>query len=180
MIASDRTGSNGTAALDGDAASGARQGASTLDAGAVRRAGLTARVRAAPRSQAEPPATKVDGPEASPLPAATSLEDGLKGHFIAPPPDPPLNGKTVPYLPRGVRLADDPVRGLRVLQAPERALQLDPVGEAILTSLDGRTLDEIVAELAARYDAPEAVILSDVASFLDDLIARRMVFVRSA
>ncbi|KGJ15241.1 pyrroloquinoline quinone biosynthesis protein PqqD [Paracoccus sanguinis] len=99
---------------------------------------------------------------------------------MPPPPDPPLEGKTVPYLPRGVRLADDPVRGLRVLQAPERALQLDPAGEAILTSLDGRTLDEIVAELAARYDAPEAVILRDVASFLDDLIARRMVFVRSA
>lgn len=179
MTASYRTGSNGTPALDGDPASGARQGASTRDAGVVRRAGLTARVLA-PRSPAEPPETRVVGPETSPLPAATSLDDGLKGHFIAPPPDPPLNGKTVPYLPRGVRLADDPVRGLRVLQAPERALQLDPVGEAILTSLDGRTLDEIVAELAARYDAPEAVILSDVASFLDDLIARRMVFVRSA
>ena len=98
--------------------------------------------------------------------------------FSPPPPDPPLAGGTIAYLPRGVRLAEDRVRGLRVLQAPERAMQLDAVGEAILTALDGRTLDQVVSGLAAAYDAPEPEIRADVTAFLQGLIDRRMVFVR--
>ena len=60
----------------------------------------------------------------------------------------------IPYLPRGVRLADDRVRGIRVLQAPERAMQLDAIGDAILGELDGnRSMAAIVSTLAARYNA---------------------------
>ncbi|WEF24363.1 pyrroloquinoline quinone biosynthesis peptide chaperone PqqD [Paracoccus sp. S3-43] len=85
----------------------------------------------------------------------------------------------IAYLPRGVRLACDRVRGIRVLQAPERAMQLDAIGDAILSELDGaRTMAGIVRDLAARYSAPEDQIAGDVRDFLTGLIERRMVFVR--
>ena len=85
----------------------------------------------------------------------------------------------IPYLPRGVRLADDRVRGIRVLQAPERAMQLDPIGDAILSELDGiRSMGAIVSDLAARYNAPPDQIAGDVRDFLTGLIERRMVFLR--
>ena len=68
-----------------------------------------------------------------------------------------------------------------VLQAPERAMQLDQIGEAILSELDGaRSLDRIVRDLAARYDAPVDQIGGDVRDFLTGLIERRMVFVRDS
>ncbi|QBX35971.1 pyrroloquinoline quinone biosynthesis peptide chaperone PqqD [Paracoccus liaowanqingii] len=87
----------------------------------------------------------------------------------------------VPYLPRGVRLQSDRVRGIRVLQAPERAMQLDQIGEAILTELDGtRSMDGIIAGLTARYKAPPEQIAGDVRDFLTGLIERRMVFVKDA
>ncbi|MEI4263391.1 pyrroloquinoline quinone biosynthesis peptide chaperone PqqD [Roseovarius sp. D0-M9] len=87
----------------------------------------------------------------------------------------------IPYLPRGVRLSDDRVRGIRVLQAPERAMQLDSVGDAILSEVDGaRSMSAITAVLAARYNAPEDQIAGDVRDFLTGLIERRMVFLRDA
>ena len=85
----------------------------------------------------------------------------------------------VPYLPRGVRLAQDRVRGIAILQAPERALQLDPVGHAILSALDGtRSMAAIAADLAARHDAPPERIAADIRDFLTGLIERRMVFLK--
>nr|WP_240643649.1 pyrroloquinoline quinone biosynthesis peptide chaperone PqqD [Paracoccus siganidrum] len=90
-----------------------------------------------------------------------------------------MGSDDIPYLPRGVRLADDRVRGIRVLQAPERALQLDPIGDAILSELDGnRSMAAIVSDLAARYHAPRDQIAGDVRDFLTGLIERRMVFLR--
>jgi pyrroloquinoline quinone biosynthesis protein D len=86
----------------------------------------------------------------------------------------------VPFLPRGVRMHDDRVRGLKVLLAPERVMKLDATGEAILGELDGNTpFGTIVARLAARYDAPEARIAEDAARFLDGLVERRMVELRT-
>ena len=85
----------------------------------------------------------------------------------------------VPYLPRGVRLENDQLRNIRVLQAPERAMQLDQIGDAILGELDGaRSLAQITRDLAARYDAPVEEIAGDVRDFLTGLIERRMVFLR--
>jgi len=92
---------------------------------------------------------------------------------------PLITPQDIPYLPRGVRLQDDRVRGIRVLQAPERAMQLDQIGDAILGELDGsRSLDQITRDLAARYDAPVEEIAGDVRDFLTGLIERRMVFLR--
>ena len=86
----------------------------------------------------------------------------------------------VPFLPRGVRIHDDRVRGLKVLLAPERVMKLDATGEAILGELDGETsFGTIVARLAARYDAPEVRIAEDAARFLDGLVERRMVELRT-
>ncbi|MDP5308739.1 pyrroloquinoline quinone biosynthesis peptide chaperone PqqD [Paracoccus spongiarum] len=94
-------------------------------------------------------------------------------------PAPLIAPEDIPYLPRGVRLADDRVRGIRVLQAPERAMQLDPIGHAILSELDGtRSMAHIARDLAARYEAPEDQIARDLRDFLTGLIERRMVFLK--
>lgn len=92
-----------------------------------------------------------------------------------------INSACVPYLPRGVRLHDDRVRGIRVLLAPERAMQLDPVGDAILSELDGqRSLVEVVLTLCTRYSAPAEQIEGDVQDFIRGLVDRRMVFLACA
>lgn len=80
-----------------------------------------------------------------------------------------------PALLRGVRTQFDPVRGIWVLLAPERVLKLDAVGAAILAETDGqRRFGEIVAILAARFDAPAERIAADAGAFLRSLIERRM------
>ncbi|MBA85504.1 pyrroloquinoline quinone biosynthesis peptide chaperone PqqD [Thalassobius sp. S69A] len=82
-----------------------------------------------------------------------------------------------PYLPRGVRLARDRVRDQTVLLAPEKAVALDMVGEAILTRVNGTdTLDQIITDLAATFQAPRGQIAGDVQTFLQALRAR--VFLR--
>lgn len=94
---------------------------------------------------------------------------------------PLIGSDDVPYLPRGVRLADDRVRGIRVLQAPERAMRLDATGDAILRELDGsRSMGTIAADLAGRYQAPVDQITADMRDFLSGLIERRMVFLKGA
>ncbi|WP_138471498.1 pyrroloquinoline quinone biosynthesis peptide chaperone PqqD [Poseidonocella sp. HB161398] len=86
-----------------------------------------------------------------------------------------LSAASVPVLPRGVRLHEDKVRGGWVLLAPERALSLDSIGLAILTEIDGRrSLGEISEDLAARYEAPAAAILSDCIDYLGALCDRRI------
>ena len=90
---------------------------------------------------------------------------------------PRISNAAVPYLPRGVRLHDDRVRGIRVLLAPERAMQLDPAGDAILSELDGkRSLAEVILLLCNRYAAPAEQIEADVRDFITGLVDRRMVF----
>ena len=82
-----------------------------------------------------------------------------------------------PYLPRGVRLAQDKVRGGTVLLAPEKAVALDAIGEAILTRVTGdASFADIVTDLATTYNAPRDQIETDVQTFLQGLRAR--VFLR--
>jgi pyrroloquinoline quinone biosynthesis protein D len=86
-----------------------------------------------------------------------------------------LGPHQVPRLLRGVRVKNDPVRGIRVLLAPERVLKLDPIGSAILAETDGeRTFGAIVARLAEAYDAPSDRIAADAGAFLMSLVERRM------
>jgi pyrroloquinoline quinone biosynthesis protein D len=80
-----------------------------------------------------------------------------------------------PHLPRGVRLRRDEARARWTLLAPERIFEIDDTAAAVLGLCDGeRDLDAIVAELAARYSAPAAVIEKDVVAMLADLKAKRV------
>ena len=82
-----------------------------------------------------------------------------------------------PYLPRGVRLKRDHVRDQTVLLAPEKAVALDMIGEAILSRVNGvDSFDDIVSDLAITYNAPRDQIAGDVQAFLQGLRAR--VFLR--
>lgn len=84
-----------------------------------------------------------------------------------------------PYLPRGVRMRADHVRGGQVLLAPEKAVALDPIGEAILSRVNGQaSFAEIVDDLATAYSAPRAQIEGDVQTFLQGLRARVFLMVR--
>ena len=80
-----------------------------------------------------------------------------------------------PRLPRGVKLRRDDVRQRWTLLAPERIFEIDGTAAAVLQLCDGeRDLAAIVAELAARYNAPAAVIEKDVIAMLGDLKAKRV------
>lgn len=86
-----------------------------------------------------------------------------------------LDQAAVPVIPRGVRLHHDTVRSRWVLLAPERTIDLDPIGLAILQQIDGlRSFGDVVAQLASIYDAPAAQIEGDVAAFLAGLADRRI------
>jgi pyrroloquinoline quinone biosynthesis protein D len=80
-----------------------------------------------------------------------------------------------PRLPRGVRLREDKVRDRWVLLAPERVVKLNPIAVEILKLCDGsRTLSEIVADLAARFNAPVERVGADVRALLASLAEKRM------
>jgi pyrroloquinoline quinone biosynthesis protein D len=80
-----------------------------------------------------------------------------------------------PRLPRGVKLRRDDVRQRWTLLAPERIFEVDGTAAAVLQLCDGeRDLAAIVAELAALYSAPPAMIEKDVVAMLDDLKAKRV------
>ncbi len=84
-----------------------------------------------------------------------------------------------PYLPRGVRLHEDRVRGGSVLLAPEKAVALDEIGVAILSRVTGEArFAEIVGDLASTYAAPVDQIEEDVQRFLSGLRGRMYLMVR--
>ncbi len=85
-----------------------------------------------------------------------------------------IGPKDIPFLPRGVRLHFDKVRDNWVLLAPERAVQLDPIGHAILSEIDGKSSFQTITEtLSAKYNAPVGEIAKDAAGFLRALRDRR-------
>ena len=86
-----------------------------------------------------------------------------------------IHAQSRPHLPRGVRLKRDEARGRWTLLAPERIFEIDDTAATVLELCDGeRDLAGIVAELAARYAAPPAVIEKDVVAMLADLKAKRV------
>lgn len=86
-----------------------------------------------------------------------------------------IRGESVVRLARGVRLRDDPVRGQKVLLAPERAMALDEIAVKIVEALDGeRSLDRIAEDFAAEFNAPRDEIAGDVTAFVQGLADRRM------
>ncbi|MDH2328804.1 pyrroloquinoline quinone biosynthesis peptide chaperone PqqD [Cereibacter sp. SYSU M97828] len=84
------------------------------------------------------------------------------------------------FLPRGIRMRWDSVRQTQVLLGPERALMLDEIGHAVMAEVDGAASVAVIASrLAKKFEAPAEVILPDVAEFLDGLLAKRLLEVRS-
>jgi len=80
-----------------------------------------------------------------------------------------------PRLPRGVRLREDRVRERWVLLAPERVVKLNPIAVEVLKLCDGsRSLAEIVAGLAARFNADPARVGADVRALIASLQDKRM------
>jgi pyrroloquinoline quinone biosynthesis protein D len=78
-----------------------------------------------------------------------------------------------PVLPNGSRLHWDKVRSRHVLLFPEGALALNPTAVAVLELCDGRTIEEIAAELSARFNGAD--VLPDVENLLLGLANRGMV-----
>jgi pyrroloquinoline quinone biosynthesis protein D len=81
-----------------------------------------------------------------------------------------LDGSSVPRLPRHVKFRFDETRSKWVLLAPERLLLPDQIAVEILQRVDGaRSVDAIVASLAAQFAAPREEIEGDVVAMLQDL-----------
>lgn len=79
----------------------------------------------------------------------------------------------IPAFRRGVKFRFDAVRDAWVLLAPEKLFMPDDTAVEILKLVDGeRPISAIVDDLAARFNAPRALIASDVIAALDDLSAR--------
>ena len=74
---------------------------------------------------------------------------------------------------------DDTVRGKTVLLAPERVIDLDAIGLAILQQIDGeKTMSQIIETLAALYAAPVAQISEDVSGYVVGLMDRRILEIK--
>lgn len=81
-----------------------------------------------------------------------------------------------PRLARGMKLREDKARGQWVVLGPERMFVPDPIALEILRLVDGaRSIDAMADDLAARFAAPRAEILTDVLAMLDDLAAKGVV-----
>jgi len=82
----------------------------------------------------------------------------------------------VPAFATGVKFRFDAVRGAWVVLAPERLFLPDEQAVGILNLVDGaRNLGSIIDELAARYEAPRALIAGDVETMLHDLADKGVV-----
>lgn len=81
-----------------------------------------------------------------------------------------IPGTHVPRFPSGVRLHRDAVRNRDVLLYPEGALVLNDTATAVLELVDGvRTIDEIAAELSARFGGAD--VRDDVRELVADIAA---------
>jgi pyrroloquinoline-quinone synthase len=80
-----------------------------------------------------------------------------------------------PRLAKGVRLQADSTTGQSVLLYPEGVVELNETAHEILSRCDGRTLGEIVGELAEQYEADAHALTADVRETLSDLKRRKLI-----
>ena len=80
-----------------------------------------------------------------------------------------------PRLAKGVRLQADSGTGKSVLLYPEGIVELNETADEILSRCDGRTLREIVCELAEEYEADSEALAADVRETLADLQQRKLI-----
>jgi pyrroloquinoline quinone biosynthesis protein D len=80
-----------------------------------------------------------------------------------------------PRLPRGVRLRHDAIRKRWVLLAPERIFEIDDTGVEILKRCDGRSLEDMLQDLATAFSVKPEDIRGDVEVFLQGFAEKRVV-----
>ena len=80
-----------------------------------------------------------------------------------------------PKLPKGVRLEIDSTTRKSVLLYPEGIVELNETAQEILSRCDGRTLGEIISELAEEYEADSNALAADVRETLVDLQQRKLI-----
>lgn len=90
----------------------------------------------------------------------------------------PISDSARPALPKGVRLQIDSATGKSVLLYPEGVIELNETAREILSRCDGRTLREIISELAEEYEADSNALAADVRDTLSDLQRRRLIEIR--
>ena len=69
----------------------------------------------------------------------------------------------------------DSATGKNVLLYPEGVVELNETAHEILFRCDGRTLGEIVRELAEEYEADSNALTADVRDTLSDLRRRNLI-----
>lgn len=87
----------------------------------------------------------------------------------------PISDSARPSLAKGVRLQVDPATDKYVLLYPEGIVELNETAHEILSRCDGRTLGEIICELAEEYEADSQALVADVRETLADLQQRKMI-----
>ena len=80
-----------------------------------------------------------------------------------------------PSLANGVRLQIDSTTSKSVLLYPEGIVELNETAHEVLSRCDGRTLGEVISELAEEYEADRAAIAADVNETLEDLQRRKLI-----
>lgn len=77
--------------------------------------------------------------------------------------------RSVPSLPKHVRIQYDPVRQAFAVLSPEKVFWPNEISLDILRRCDGAaSVGHIVADLAADYDAGEEDVAADVSAFLQE------------
>ena len=80
-----------------------------------------------------------------------------------------------PSLAKGIRLQIDSTTNKNVLLYPEGIIELNETAHEILSRCDGRTLGEIVCELAEEYEVDSNALSTDVRDALSDLQRRKLI-----
>ncbi|MDX8514482.1 pyrroloquinoline quinone biosynthesis peptide chaperone PqqD [Mesorhizobium captivum] len=77
--------------------------------------------------------------------------------------------RSVPSLPKHVRIQYDPVRQDFAVLSPEKVFWPNEISLDILRRCDGQsTVGHIIADLAADYDADQEAVAVDVIAFLQE------------
>jgi pyrroloquinoline quinone biosynthesis protein D len=80
-----------------------------------------------------------------------------------------ITSSAKPNLPKHVRIHFDKVRKATAILAPESVLWPNEVSLEILRRCDGRsTVEEIISDLTALYQADQKLVSRDVKEFLEE------------
>ncbi|MGT2466740.1 pyrroloquinoline quinone biosynthesis peptide chaperone PqqD [Mesorhizobium atlanticum] len=80
-----------------------------------------------------------------------------------------VSSRSAPSRPRHVRIQYDPVRQAFAVLSPEKVFWPNEVSLDILRRCDGQsTVERIIADLAADYDADPQAVAADVIAFLQE------------